>query len=71
VEYQEETGVTLLSGAGKRVVTELPAQGSVFADFLRATYLGEKPGLTWAEIVRVNQWTMDAEEASVYQRKNR
>ena len=71
VEYQEETGVTVLSAAGRRVVTELPAKGSVFADFLRSTYLGEKPALTWQEIVHANQWTMDAEEASVYQQKKR
>jgi len=45
VEYQEETGVTVLSASGKRVLTALPPQGSVFADFLRSTYLGEKPAL--------------------------
>jgi predicted dehydrogenase len=64
VEYQEETGVTVLSPAGKRVLTALPAQGSVFADFLRSTYLGEKPALTWQEIIRANQWTMAAQEAA-------
>jgi predicted dehydrogenase len=64
VEYQEETGVTVLSAAGKRVLTGLPPQGSVFADFLRATYLGEKPALSWQEIVHANQWTMAAQEAS-------
>lgn len=69
VEYQEETGVTVLSAAGKRVLTELPPKRSVFADFLRSTYLGEKPGLTWQEIVRTNQWTMDAEEASIDNKK--
>jgi len=69
VEYQEETGVTVLSGGGKRVLTSLPAQGSVFADFLRATYLGEKAQLTWPEIVHANEWTMMAEEATDSRRK--
>jgi predicted dehydrogenase len=64
VEYQEETGVTVLSPAGKRVLTGLPPAGSVFADFLRSTYLGETPALSWREIVRANQWTMAAQEAS-------
>ena len=71
VEYQEASGVTVLSAAGKRVVTSLPAQGSVFADFLRSTYLGEKAGLTWPEIVHANQWTMMAQEATEHQRKRR
>ncbi|HXB69374.1 MAG TPA: Gfo/Idh/MocA family oxidoreductase [Candidatus Acidoferrales bacterium] len=64
VEYQEETGVTVLSAAGRRVLTALPPAGSVFGDFLRSTYLGEKPALSWQEIVRANQWTMAAQEAS-------
>jgi len=64
VEYREETGVTVLGPSGKRVVNGLPPAGSVFADFLRSTYLGEKPALSWQEIVRANQWTMAAQEAS-------
>ena len=64
VEFQEETGVTVLSGAGKRVLTALPPPASVFADFLRSTYLGEKPALSWQEIVRANEWTMAAQEAA-------
>ena len=64
VEYQEETGVMVLSAAGKRVLTSLPRQGSVFADFLMSAYAGAKPALTWPEIVRVNEWTMAAHEAA-------
>jgi predicted dehydrogenase len=64
VEYKEETGVTVLGPRGKRTVTDLPPQGSVFADFLRATYLAAAPGLTWEQIVRANRATLAAHEAS-------
>jgi len=64
VEYQEETGVTVIGRGGKRILTDLPRQGSVFADFLRSTYLGDKPALTWQAIVRANEWTMAAHEAA-------
>jgi predicted dehydrogenase len=64
VEYQEETGVTVIGPGGKRVLTTLPRQGSVFADFLLSTYLGAKAALTWQDIVRGNEWTMAAQEAA-------
>lgn len=64
VEYQEETGVTVIARGGKRVLTDLPLQGSVFADFLLSTYLGAKPALTWQAIVRANEWTMAAHESA-------
>ena len=64
VEYKEETGVTVMSPGGKRVLTTLPRQGSVFADFLLSTYTGAKPALSWQEIVRANEATMAAHEAS-------
>jgi predicted dehydrogenase len=64
VEYQEETGVTVMGPGGKRVLTALPRPGSVFADFLESAYLGARPALSWREIVRANQWTMAAQEAA-------
>ena len=64
VEYQEETGVSVMSAGGKRTLTSLPRGGGVFADFLQATYLGAKPALTWQDVVRANQVTMAAHEAS-------
>ena len=64
VEYQEETGVTVIGSSGKRVLTELPRKGSVFVDFLESTYLGAKAALSWREIVRANEWTMAAQEAA-------
>jgi predicted dehydrogenase len=64
VEYQEATGVTVIGPRGKRVLTTLPPQRSVFADFLLSTYAGVKPALNWREIVRANEWTMAAQEAA-------
>jgi predicted dehydrogenase len=66
VEYQEATGVTLLSQGGPpRVISKLPEQGSVFVDFIRSTYLGEKPALPWTEIRAAHEVTYAAQEAAV------
>ena len=64
VEYREESGVTVISPSGKRVLKDLPPLGSVFADFLQSTYAGAKPALTWQDIVRANDSTMAAHDAS-------
>jgi predicted dehydrogenase len=65
VEYQETSGVTLLSGkSGTEVVRELPRQESVFVDYLRSAYQGVKPGLSWPEIVRANEVTLAAHIAA-------
>ena len=64
VEYQEATGVTVIGPAGKRTLSSLPPQGTVFGDFLLSTYTGAKASLTWQEIVRANSWTMAAQEAA-------
>jgi predicted dehydrogenase len=64
-EYQEEHGLTVIGPGGKRTVTDLPRRGSAFADFLRSTYLGGKPALTWEEIVHANETTLAAHEASL------
>jgi predicted dehydrogenase len=63
VEYQERSGVIVSGPKGDRKV-EPPPNGSVFLDFLRATYLGEKPALSWKEIVAVNLATLAAHEAA-------
>ena len=63
-EYQEETGVTVIGPSGKRTLTNLPRQGSVFADFLLSTYAGAKSALTWQDIVRANESTMAAQDAA-------
>jgi predicted dehydrogenase len=64
VEYQESSGVTLLSRkAGLEAVKELPRQQSVFLDYLQSVYQGARPGLSWPEIVRANEVTLAAHTA--------
>jgi len=66
VEYQESTGVTVISDrTPPRQLHNLPAQESVFADFLQQVYLGEPGKLTWPEIVRANDITLAAHESAV------
>jgi predicted dehydrogenase len=60
VEYQEATGVTVMTDRmGPRTLTALPPQGSVFVDFLRP-----RPTLTWPEIVRANEITLATHESA-------
>jgi predicted dehydrogenase len=69
VEYQESTGVTLVTNGAKPVtVKDLPPQGSVFADYVQWVMLGKKPALAWDEIVRANEAMLAAEAASVSHR---
>jgi predicted dehydrogenase len=63
-EYRAPSGVTVSGAKGSRTVNPLPAKQSVFADFLQSSYLGAKPALSWAEIVRANEWTLAAQEAA-------
>ncbi|MDQ6698840.1 MAG: Gfo/Idh/MocA family oxidoreductase, partial [Acidobacteriota bacterium] len=64
-EYQESTGVTVLTAeSGKRILTTLPPQGSVFIDFLQSVYAGRTPALSWTEIVEANEFTLMAQEAT-------
>ncbi len=65
VEYQESTGVTLVTAtAGPAAVRDLPGQQSVFLDFLQGVYQGTKPALSWPEIVRANEVTLAAHAAA-------
>jgi predicted dehydrogenase len=64
VEYREDSGVTVLGRDGQRTLQTLPPRGSVFADFLEATYAGGRAALSWREILRVNDWTLAAHEAA-------
>ncbi len=64
VEYRQDSGVTVMAPDGQRTLKDLPPPGSVFADFLKSAYLGAKPALTWAEIVRANEATLAAHEAA-------
>ena len=65
VEYQESTGVTLMTGkSAPEVIRDLPRQQSVFLDFLQSVYQGTKPALSWPEIVRANEVTLAAHTAA-------
>ena len=65
LEYQEQTGLTLVTGREKpRTITDLPAAGSVFVDYLESVYLGKPPGLPVADIYRVNEIVLAAREAA-------
>ena len=64
-EYMLATGVTLVSQANKqRTISQLPAAGSLFADYLLATYAGAKPSITIEDIWKVNEITFAAHEAA-------
>jgi len=61
--------VTLVTEkSGPEVVRELPAQESVFLDYLQSVYQGGKPALSWAEIVRANEATLAAHTAAEQRR---
>jgi hypothetical protein len=64
-EYQESTGVTLMTEkAAPTVVLDLPRRQSVFVDFLQSVYQGAKPALSWPEIVRASEATLAAHTAA-------
>ena len=65
VEVQEGRGVILITRKEKpRVVTELPPGRSLFIDFLESVYLGKPVGLTWKDIMRVNEIVLAARESA-------
>jgi len=69
LEYQEATGLTLITRKAKpRVVTELPAPRSLFLDFLNSVYHAAPAGLTLSDIYRVNEIVLAAREAAVQRR---
>ena len=64
-EYQEATGVTLMTVDQKpHRIEQLPAQGSVFLDYLNEVYNGKPSGLTLNDIYRVTELTIGAQEAA-------
>ena len=65
VEYQESTGVTLMTEkSAPAIVRDLARQQSVFLDFLQSVYVGTRPELSWPEIVRANEVTLAAHAAA-------
>lgn len=65
LEYQEHQGITLqLPKAKSQTVTSLPAERSLFKEFLGHVYLGQPSSLTEQEIWRVSEIVLSTEEAS-------
>ena len=65
VEYMAATGVTLLTADDKpKTITDLPPGGSLFMDYLKATYMGAKPTITLTDIWKVNEISLAAHEAA-------
>lgn len=65
VEYMAATGVTVLSAGEKpRTISELPQAGSLFMDYLAATYAGKAPTIPVSDIWAVNEITLAAQQAA-------
>jgi predicted dehydrogenase len=65
VEYQEATGVTVVTGGEKpRTITDLPKDRSLFLDFLDSVYNGKPAGLPLSDIYRVNEIVLAARESA-------
>ena len=64
-EFQASTGVTLMTSSQKpHVVESLPARQSVFLDFLDSAYNGKPASLTLADMYRVTEITIAAQQAA-------
>jgi len=64
-EYQEATGVTVITGdRPTRQIHDLPPGGSLFVDFLESVYHGRPPGLSLADIYRVNEIVLGARDSA-------
>jgi predicted dehydrogenase len=56
VEYAEHRGLSLVTDAeGEHAVVKLPADGSLFVDFLDSVYNGHAPGLPVGDVYRANE----------------
>jgi predicted dehydrogenase len=65
VEHQATTGLTLVTDEKAPVRLEpAPAPHPAFVDYLLATYAGHAPGLSLADIYRVNEIALVAQEAA-------
>jgi len=65
VEFQEATGVTLITGKEKpQTITDLPPSRSLFLDFLDSVYNGKAVGLSMPDIWRVNEIVLAARESA-------
>lgn len=65
VEFQEASGVTLVTGReAPHAVRDLPSARSLFLDFLDSVYNGKPAGLTLADIYRANEIVLSARESA-------
>jgi predicted dehydrogenase len=65
VEYQEATGVTVITGSQKpRTITDLPKDRSLFLDFLDSVYNQKPAGLSLSDIYRVSEIVLAARESA-------
>jgi predicted dehydrogenase len=65
VEYQESTGVTVLTAGGPpQVIRNYPLAQSLFSDFLQSIYLGKAPALSLQDVYRVTEIVLLARESA-------
>ena len=65
VEYQEATGVTVITGSQKpRTITDLPKDRSLFLDFLDSVYNQKPAGLSLSDIYRVSEIVLAARDSA-------
>jgi len=65
LEYQEATGLTLMTRSEKRrVVTDLPPERSLLVDFVESLYLGKTHRIRPEEVFRVTEVVLKAREAA-------
>ncbi|MCC6539060.1 MAG: Gfo/Idh/MocA family oxidoreductase [Bryobacterales bacterium] len=64
-EYMEATGVTVMSGArkGREKIEALPAERSLFTEFLDHVYNAKPAPIPWKEILRGHQVALAARDA--------
>jgi predicted dehydrogenase len=66
LEYREHSGLSLVTLAEpERAISNLPANGSLFLDFLDAAYNGKPTGLPLQDIYRANEIVLEAQAAAV------
>ena len=69
VEFQEQTGVTLITATEKpQKLTDLPPARSLFLDFLDSVYHGKPAGLSLADIYRVSEIVLAARESAEHRK---
>jgi hypothetical protein len=65
VEFEERTGVTLVTHEeSPKRLSDMPAAGSVFVDFLESVYAGKQSDLPLAEILRLSEIVIGAEQSA-------